>query len=180
MIENFRWIGYDKDILRVGAIGFASTLEPTENYFSWVVVRYGIGETLVKFDDTMKAKPWLASKWSVSEDGKTWTFTINDKAKFSNGRKVTAQAVKESFERAFAKSNRAKTFFTYDSITADGQTLTIHTDKAYPNLPGSLGDPLFVIVDVQSEREGRNFSADGVIIARCDGTYESKRWIEGF
>ena len=54
----------DKDILRVGAIGFASTLEPTENYFSWVVVRYGIGETLVKFDDTMKAKPWLASKWS--------------------------------------------------------------------------------------------------------------------
>ena len=60
----------DKDILRVGAIGFASTLEPTENYFSWVVVRYGIGETLVKFDDTMKAKPWLASKWSVSEDGK--------------------------------------------------------------------------------------------------------------
>ena len=153
----------DKDILRVGAIGFASTLEPTENYFSWVVVRYGIGETLVKFDDTMKAKPWLASKWSVSEDGKTWTFTINDKAKFSNGRKVTAQAVKESFERTFAKSNRAKTFFTYDSITADGQILTIQTDKAYPNLPGSLGDPLFVIVDVQSEREGRNFSADGPI-----------------
>ncbi|MBF1749962.1 MAG: ABC transporter substrate-binding protein, partial [Veillonella sp.] len=153
----------DKDVLRVGAIGFASTLEPTENYFSWVVVRYGIGETLVKFDDTMKAKPWLASKWSVSEDGKTWTFTINDKAKFSNGRKVTAQAVKESFERTFAKSNRAKTFFTYDSITADGQILTIQTDKAYPNLPGSLGDPLFVIVDVQSEREGRNFSADGPI-----------------
>ena len=154
----------DKDVLRVGAIGFASTLEPTENYFSWVVVRYGIGETLVKFDDTMKAKPWLASKWSVSEDGKTWTFTINDKAKFSNGRKVTAQAVKESFERTFAKSNRAKTFFTYDSITADGQILTIQTDKAYPNLPGSLGDPLFVIVDVQSEREGRNLSADGPIV----------------
>ena len=153
----------DKDVLRVGAIGFASTLEPTENYFSWVVVRYGVGETLVKFEDTMKAKPWLASKWSVSEDGKTWTFTINDKAKFSNGRKVTAQAVKESLVRTFAKSNRAKTFFTYDSITADGQTVTIHTDKVYPNLPGSLGDPLFVIVDVQSEREGRNFSSDGPI-----------------
>ena len=68
---------------------------------------------------------------------------------------MTAQAVKESFERTFAKSNRAKTFFTYDSITADGQILTIQTDKAYPNLPGSLGDPLFVIVDVQSERDGR-------------------------
>ena len=56
-------------------IGISHThfLSYNPNYFSWVVVRYGIGETLVKFDDTMKAKPWLALKWSVSEDGKTWT-----------------------------------------------------------------------------------------------------------
>jgi len=26
------------DILKVGAISFAGTLEPTENYFSWAVV----------------------------------------------------------------------------------------------------------------------------------------------
>ena len=147
MLQIYNLIG---ESLRVcEGFYYLSSLEPTENYFSWVVVCYGIGETLVKFDDTMKAKPW--------------TFTINDKAKFSNGQKVTAQAVKESFERTFAKSNRAKTFFTYDSITADGQILTIHTDKVYPNLQGSLGDPLFVIVDVQSERDGRNFSADGPI-----------------
>ena len=115
------------------------------------------------FAESLSPVPELLKDKFHRLDGKTWTFTINDKAKFSNGRKVTAQAVKESFERTFAKSNRAKTFFTYDSITADGQTLTIQTDKAYPNLPGSLGDPLFVIVDVQSEREGRNFSADGPI-----------------
>lgn len=153
----------DRDVLKVGAIGFASTLEPTENYFSWVVVRYGIGETLIKFDDTMRPEPWLATNWAVADDQLTWTFTINDKALFSNGRKVTAEAVKESLERTFEKSKRAKTFFTYDSIVADGQTVTIRTDKPYPNLPGILGDPLFLIVDVQSEREGRNFSVDGPI-----------------
>lgn len=49
------------DVLKVGAISFAGTLEPTENYFSWAVVRYGVGETLIKFDDHMNAKPWLAS-----------------------------------------------------------------------------------------------------------------------
>ena len=27
------------DVLKVGAINFAGTLEPTENYFSWAVVR---------------------------------------------------------------------------------------------------------------------------------------------
>ena len=36
------------DILKVGAISFAGTLEPTENYFSWAVVRYGVGETLIR------------------------------------------------------------------------------------------------------------------------------------
>ena len=52
------------DVLKVGAISFAGTLEPTENYFSWAVVRYGVGETLTKFDDHMNAKPWLASSWN--------------------------------------------------------------------------------------------------------------------
>ncbi len=153
----------NKDTLKVGAMSYAETLEPTENYFSWGIVRYGIGENLVKFDDSMKPQPWIASSWSVGDDHKTWTFSINDKVKFSNGRKVTAQAVKESLERTFEKSKRAKSFFAYDSMEANGQTLTIHTDKVYPNLPGLLGDPLFLIVDVQSERDGRDFSKEGPI-----------------
>ena len=80
------------DVLKVGAISFAGTLEPTENYFSWAVVRYGVGETLIKFDDHMNAKPWLASSWKQSDDKLTWTFTINDKVKFSNGNALTAEA----------------------------------------------------------------------------------------
>ena len=49
------------DVLKVGLLALLGTLEPTENYFSWAVVRYGGGETLIKFDDHMNAKPWLAS-----------------------------------------------------------------------------------------------------------------------
>ena len=63
-------------------------------------MRYGVGETLAKFDEQMKPQPWIASKWEVSPDHKTWTFTINDKVKFSNGKKVDAAAVKASIERA--------------------------------------------------------------------------------
>lgn len=153
----------DKDTLRVGVTNFASTLEPTENFFAWVVMRYGVGETLAKFDEHMKPQPWIASKWTVSDDKKTWTFTIDDRVTFSNGKKVDAQAVKESIERAFAKSNRAKTFFEYESIEANGQDLIIRTAKEYPNMPGLLADPLFLIVDVQAERDGRNFAKEGPI-----------------
>ena len=153
----------NKDTLKVAVTNFASTLEPTENFFAWVVMRYGVGETLARFDEQMKPQPWIASKWSVSDDKKTWTFTIDDKVKFSNGKKVDAQAVKESIERTFAKSNRAKTFFEYDSIEANGQDLIIHTSKEYPNMAGLLADPLFLIVDVQSEKDGRNFAKEGPI-----------------
>ena len=153
----------NKDVLKVGVTNFASTLEPTENFFAWVVMRYGIGETLAKFDEQMKPQPWIASKWEVSPDHKTWTFTINDKVKFSNGKKVDAAAVKASIERSFEKNNLAKTFFEYDSIEANGQQLVIHTKEEYPNMPGLLADPLFLIVDVQAEKDGRNFAKEGPI-----------------
>ena len=52
----------DKDILRVGAIGFASTLEPTENYFSWVVVRYGIGKSYLKGIHTSPSEYYVITK----------------------------------------------------------------------------------------------------------------------
>ncbi len=145
------------DTLRVGITNFADSLEPTENYFGWMIMRYGIGETLIRFDDHMVPQPWLADSWSISDDHLSWTFHINPNAKFSNGNPVTAEAVKSSIERVFEKSDRATTFFTYDSITADGQTLTIHTTSPVPTLPGMLGDPLFVIIDTSvTDRDYRS------------------------
>ncbi len=42
----------------------------------------------------------LAETWTTSPDGKVWTFTLRSGAKFHNGRPVTAEDVKWSFERA--------------------------------------------------------------------------------
>ena len=151
------------DVLKFGVTNFADTLEPTENYFAWVVVRYGLGENLTKFDEKMNVVPQLAKAWTVSDDHMTWTLELRDDVKFSNGRQMTAQAVKESIERVFAKSKRATTFFEYTALEANGQTLKITTTKPQPGMPGFLADPLFTIVDVQSEKEGRNFAKEGPI-----------------
>lgn len=96
------------DTVKFGVTNFADSLEPTDNFFSWIVMRYGLGECLVKFDDKMNATFWLADKWSISDDKLTWTFHINDKACFSNGDKLTAEIAKESLERTFKMSTRAK------------------------------------------------------------------------
>ena len=157
----------DTSTLKVGVTNFADSLEPTENYFGWVVMRYGMGETLAKFDEKMNVQPWLAESWKISDDHLTWTFKIRDGVKFSNGKDLTAEAVKASIERAFAKNKRAETFFKYKEMKADGQNLIITTEKPEPNMPGFLADPLFLIVDTSAEGE-RDFAKQGPI---CTGPY---------
>lgn len=163
--------GAAKDTVKFGVTNFADSLEPTDNFFSWVVMRYGLGECLVKFDDKMNLTPWLAESWSISDDKLTWTFKINDKAVFSNGNKVTADAVKKSIERTFEKSNRAETFFRFDNITADGQNLIIKTKNPVPTLPGMLADPLFIIIDTSVT--DRDYAKQGPV---CTGPYMVKEY----
>ena len=158
-----------KDTLTVGVTNFADSLEPTDNYFGWQVMRYGIGECLVHFDDKMNAEPWIAESWKVSDDKMSWTFKIKD-IKFSNGTPVTGEAVKKSIERTFAKAPRAKAMFELDHITADGQNVTIYTKKPVATLPGMLGDPLFIIVDVASDGKV-DFAKQGPV---CTGPYMVK------
>ena len=165
----------DPTTLKVGVTNFADTLEPTENYFAWVVVRYGLGEGLTKFDDKMNVQPWLAEKWEVSEDKLTWTFKIRDNVKFSNGDPLTAEAVKASIERVFAKCSRATTFFEYAEMKADGQNLIITTKEPLPGMPGYLADPLFLIVDTKAEAEGRNFAKEGPV---CTGPYMVESFVK--
>lgn len=155
------------DTLKVGITNFADSLEPTDNYFGWQVMRYGIGECLVHFDDKMNAEPWIAESWKVSDDKLSWTFKIKD-IKFSNGTPVTGEAVKKSIERTFEKAPRAKAMFELDHITADGQNVTIYTKKPVATLPGMLGDPLFIIVDTASDGKV-DFAKAGPI---CTGPYK--------
>ena len=159
------------EMVKFGVTNFADNLDPADNFFSWVVMRYGLGECLVKFDNKMNATPWLADKWSVSDDKLTWTFHINDKVKFSNGDKLTAEIAKESLERTFKLSNRAQSFFRYAEIKAVGQNLMIKTGNPTPSLPGMLADPLFIIIDTKVK--DRDIKKQGPI---CTGPYAVKTY----
>lgn len=63
-------------------------------------VARNIYETLVKFgeNDTSVA-PSLAASWDISEDGKTYTFTLNEGVQFHDGTDFNAEAVVKNFER---------------------------------------------------------------------------------
>lgn len=42
--------------------------------------------------------PWLATDWTVSEDGLTWDFTLRDDVVFSDGSPLDAEAIKVNIE----------------------------------------------------------------------------------
>lgn len=165
--------------LDMGVSSFGSTLDPVVSTDGWNLMRYGVGECLVHYDDNMNWESWLAKSWTLDDDQLTWTFQIEDNIKFSNGNPLTATAVKASIERVFEKcgknnkenttGNIAENYFSYNKITADDEnnTLKIVTKEKTPTLPGILGYPLFAIVDVSTENN-RDFKKDGPI---CTGPY---------
>ncbi len=86
------------------AIGFI--LEPESLDFTQTngaaipqVVLTNIYETLVKLDQSGKIVPGLADKWTVSPDGRTYSFTLHPGVKFSSGADFTADDAKFSLDR---------------------------------------------------------------------------------
>ena len=90
------------------AIGFV--LEPTSLDFTQAdgaaipqVLLTNIYETLVKQDQDGNIVPGLAESWTVSDDGKTYTFKLRDGVKFTNGADFTADDAVFSIDQVKTK-----------------------------------------------------------------------------
>ncbi len=65
-------------------------------------ILYQVGEGLVGYDEKNRLEPRLAERWDVSKDGLTYTFHLRKGARFSNGREMTADDVRWTWERNLA------------------------------------------------------------------------------
>ena len=57
-----------------------------------------VQSTLVEYNQDMTFSNDLATEYGLSEDGLTWTFTIRDDVKFTDGEPLTASDVVFTFE----------------------------------------------------------------------------------
>lgn len=143
------------------------TLDTHMSVGSAVVYTWPLGGSLLYKDPaTNEYKPSLASDYKISEDGKTWTFTIRSGITFHDGTPLTAKSFKETFERALNPQTKAKTtaeiLAPIKSVSApDEQTLVLElhepTTAFLETLASNLSQPLSLkAIEKAGEDYGRN------------------------
>ena len=100
-------------------------------------------DRLLRFDvsDPSKLVPDIAKSWSVSADGKTYTFEIKPGLKFASGNALGAEDVVYSLQRAVILDKTPAFILTQFGFTKDNVkdkikqtgplTVTLETDKEY-------------------------------------------------
>lgn len=63
-------------------------------------------EPLVKYKEGGEIIPWLAESWSVSDDGRSYTFKLREDVQFSNGEPFNAEAVVLNFDAILENRQR--------------------------------------------------------------------------
>jgi peptide/nickel transport system substrate-binding protein len=128
-------------IFRLGVSADALTLDPiasSDNPSIWAELL--IYDTLARpTRDGTGLEPGLAEKWTVSPDGKAYTFTLRD-AVFSNGDKVTVDDVIFSLKRAAGEKSDWARFFkpitNYEAV--DAKTVKMTLDKPFTPMLNNL------------------------------------------
>lgn len=89
---------------RGGVIRYGHFQEPPCLFGGWVQQWYlqrQYSDNLVARAEDGKILPWLATSWSVSGDGKVYTFQIKPNVRFTDGTKLDAQAIADNINGWF-------------------------------------------------------------------------------
>ncbi len=134
----------DNMLVIANRIDDITTLDPAQSFeFAGADVIRNVYGKLVNFDPAdfdAGYQPDLAESWTVSEDGRTITFTMREGVTFHSGNPVTAADAEFSLRRAVILNKTPSFILTQfgftpenveETIVADGNTLSITTDKRY-------------------------------------------------
>ncbi|HEY3504474.1 MAG TPA: ABC transporter substrate-binding protein [Actinocatenispora sp.] len=138
---------------------------------------HALYDTLLTFhgSDMTKPAPDLATKYVMSDDAKTFTFTLRDDARFSDGSPVTADDVVFSLNRL--RNLKASPAVTVGGLTAsktDAHTVVVKSATADPNVPIILTQPYTGILNAKVVR-GKG-GTDGADAAKADS---AQKYLDG-
>jgi peptide/nickel transport system substrate-binding protein len=97
-------------------------------------------EGLLRYDSNFEPQPLLATAWTVSDDGLTYTFKLREGVKWHDGEDFSSEDVKFSLETLKKFGPRARiTFAAIKTVEApDAHTVVVKLDRPAPYLLKSL------------------------------------------
>ncbi len=149
---------------------------------------------LVRFNENLDIAPDIAHSWKLSPDQRTYTFRLRPDVTFSNGRKITAEDVKYSFERVLIPQTKAPLTWVLDKIEGasdviagkktavagiqvkNDQTLVIRLERPFgPFLSLLAMTTAYIVPREEVERLGPDFGMRPV----GSGPYTVSDWKHG-
>ncbi|AKN31010.1 chemotaxis protein [Clostridium carboxidivorans P7] len=84
-------------------------------------ILYNVHGGLLLISSTGEITPGAAKSWYVEEDNLTWIFNLRKGAKFHNGREITAEDVKYSYERLLSPSLKSPNAWFLEQIEGSAE-----------------------------------------------------------
>jgi peptide/nickel transport system substrate-binding protein len=144
-------------------------------------------DTLVWRDASGETIPWLATDWSLSDDGLTWTFALRDDVRWQDGQPLTADDVAFSFEYTLAHPGIAWFMAQVDAVESaeivEDNQVAIRLVRPYAPFLQTVAEALFIfprhiwedVADPQAFTEPEAFIGSGayrlVEYSQEEGTY---------
>ena len=154
-------------------------------------------EGLTALDADARPAPGAASSWSVSADGRLFTFKLREELRWSNGEPVTADDFVFALKRLVDPQTASQYAQVVDAIdnaiditagrkqpdslgveAPDPRTVVIRLRSPAPYLPGVLAHPsTFPVHRPTLEKHGREFSHPGNAVS--NGAFVLETWTVG-
>jgi peptide/nickel transport system substrate-binding protein len=135
--------------------------DPATEYSNGIIAMSNMYETLTRYNAaTRKVEPLLATSWSSSPDGLTWTFQLRHGVYFHTGRPVTAATAKAAISRTMKSGGGASYIWgAVKSISTSGTyTLVFHLSHPSPLSLEASADYSAYIYDTQAAGSGGNLT----------------------
>lgn len=124
-------------------------------------------DKLVDINQELEIVPMLATSWTISNGGRTYTFKLRANVVFHDGTPFNAEAAKYNFERmldrTFASPRRSEVLLIERLTVVDPLTIQIDLEKPFSPFLAVLSDRAGMMVSPTAARRlGRDFSREPV------------------
>ncbi|MBQ6820592.1 MAG: ABC transporter substrate-binding protein [Clostridium sp.] len=143
-----------KDSVVIAIGSEPETLDPTQGW------GHGnapiVQSTLIRYNSDLTFENDLATGYELSSDGLTWTFTIREDVKFTDGEKLTASDVAFTLETAKAAQGSVDLTYMESAVAKDDTTVVITLSKPTSIFLNTLASVGIVPKHAYSDDYGKN------------------------